>query len=444
MTAEIALLNKLAVTLAADSAVTIGSGASTKVYNSADKIFEGTNLDPIGIMVYNSPELSGIPVESIIKMHRDRECKDHFSTVFDFADAFLDYLKNMPAPEVTVSSNIDDLSLNKCLAMRDVIKDATDTIFKDVGSGKRIVKPDRLLQEIESDQIMFMQSELQTLQEMPDCEWAVGLTVEEVLRNHKDTFDKLIDSVLEDVITFPSVREEMANVLAFSIIKEFDKSTLTGLVFAGFGKDEIFPSLVSYEVYGSVAGRLKHTRTQRFDVDRKLYPDAAIYPFAQQDMVDRFVYGLDFQFLDLCDRFLAGSLTELKVRLTELLGEGDIAVRDAIPEALDAILSEFNDNIVPGHLRRSREQLSDMVRSMPKQELAALSESLVHITSLKRKFSAGAESVGGPIDVAMITRAEGFVWVRRKHYFDAALNPRFFFRRYGGIGAGQGPRDADR
>jgi hypothetical protein len=73
LTAEIALLNKLAVTLAADSAVTIPSADGTKVYNSADKIFEATNHDPIGIMVYNSPEINGIPIESIVKMYLDRE-----------------------------------------------------------------------------------------------------------------------------------------------------------------------------------------------------------------------------------------------------------------------------------------------------------------------------------------------------------------------------------
>ena len=78
MTAEIALINKLAVTLAADSAVTIASSDGSKVYNSADKIFEATNFDPIGVMVYNNPELSGIPVETIIKMYRDTHCVTNF------------------------------------------------------------------------------------------------------------------------------------------------------------------------------------------------------------------------------------------------------------------------------------------------------------------------------------------------------------------------------
>jgi hypothetical protein len=68
---------------------------------------------------------------------------------------------------------------------------------------------------------------------------------------------------------------------------------------------------------------------------------------------------------------------------------------------------------------------------MPKQELASLAEELINLTSVKRKFSSGAESVGGPIDVALISRIDGFVWVGRKHYFEPSLNPRYFHRKFG-------------
>jgi hypothetical protein len=32
------------------------------------------------------------------------------------------------------------------------------------------------------------------------------------------------------------------------------------------------------------------------------------------------------------------------------------------------------------------------------------------------------ETVGGPIDVAIITKGDGFVWVKRKPKFDLQLN----------------------
>ena len=33
--------------------------------------------------------------------------------------------------------------------------------------------------------------------------------------------------------------------------------------------------------------------------------------------------------------------------------------------------------------------------------------------------------VGGPIDVAVISKGDGFVWIKRKHYFKAELNLHF-------------------
>ena len=61
MTAEIALMNKSAIALAADSAVTIEGAGSNKVFNTANKLFTLSKHHPIGIMYYNSTEFGGVP-----------------------------------------------------------------------------------------------------------------------------------------------------------------------------------------------------------------------------------------------------------------------------------------------------------------------------------------------------------------------------------------------
>lgn len=66
------------------------------------------------------------------------------------------------------------------------------------------------------------------------------------------------------------------------------------------------------------------------------------------------------------------------------------------------------------------------MKILPKDELAAMAESLVNLTSFRRKLSMGAETVGGPIDVAIISKGDGFIWVKRKHYFSPELNQHFF------------------
>jgi hypothetical protein len=57
MTAEVAILNKSGIALAADSAVTLGVG---KTYNTADKLFALSKYHPVGIMIYSSASLMGI------------------------------------------------------------------------------------------------------------------------------------------------------------------------------------------------------------------------------------------------------------------------------------------------------------------------------------------------------------------------------------------------
>src|SRR5262245_41501961 len=70
MTAEVAILNANAVALAADSVVTITSGDNQKTYNSVNKLFALSKRCPVGIMVYGSGALMGIPWEVIIKRYR--------------------------------------------------------------------------------------------------------------------------------------------------------------------------------------------------------------------------------------------------------------------------------------------------------------------------------------------------------------------------------------
>lgn len=74
------------------------------------------------------------------------------------------------------------------------------------------------------------------------------------------------------------------------------------------------------------------------------------------------------------------------------------------------------------------EKLVNTVSYLSKEDLADMAESLVRMTYLKRRITSEEESVGGAVDVAVITKGDGFVWLKRKHYFDAKLNPHYFER----------------
>jgi hypothetical protein len=60
---------------------------------------------------------------------------------------------------------------------------------------------------------------------------------------------------------------------------------------------------------------------------------------------------------------------------------------------------------------------------MPIQDAIDLAEFLVDVTIKFTRFSPGLNVIGGPIEVAAITKHEGFKWVHRKFYYTSTLNP---------------------
>jgi hypothetical protein len=61
--------------------------------------------------------------------------------------------------------------------------------------------------------------------------------------------------------------------------------------------------------------------------------------------------------------------------------------------------------------------------AMPIQDAIDLARFLAETAARFSHFSMNAATIGGPIEIATITKHEGFKWVSRKHYFSDDLNP---------------------
>lgn len=85
----------------------------------------------------------------------------------------------------------------------------------------------------------------------------------------------------------------------------------------------------------------------------------------------------------------------------------------------------IKDELIEKTIEKSREDLiTNMVMpAMPIQDAIDLAEFLVETTAQFSRFIPGAPTVGGPVEIAAITKHEEFKWVKRKHYFDASVNP---------------------
>ena len=71
---------------------------------------------------------------------------------------------------------------------------------------------------------------------------------------------------------------------------------------------------------------------------------------------------------------------------------------------------------------RKKLQLPLGVPAMPIKDAIDLVKFLADISVNSSRFVPGPQVIGGPIDIAVITKHEGFKWIQRKHYYDKDLN----------------------
>ena len=91
---------------------------------------------------------------------------------------------------------------------------------------------------------------------------------------------------------FPFYKEDnlaaLITLAKAAILSDRISNSRTGIVVSGFGSSERFPTLISYEVEGVICKRLKLKNTAKCDIDRD-GEQAFIQPFAQKEMVERFL-----------------------------------------------------------------------------------------------------------------------------------------------------------
>jgi hypothetical protein len=65
-------MNREAIAIAADSAVTFRSTHGQKIFTSANKIFTLSKFQPVGVMIFGTALFMNVPWETIIKSYRTR------------------------------------------------------------------------------------------------------------------------------------------------------------------------------------------------------------------------------------------------------------------------------------------------------------------------------------------------------------------------------------
>ena len=225
-----------------------------------------------------------------------------------------------------------------------------------------------------------------------------------------------------DYSGFPNLPDYIKDFMAFvnsDVIKphvkekniSFDNSHKTYLVFAGYGETEPYPSICKCVVTGIKEGKIQYDKGISIISDNQ---ESKIFAEGQPDIIEAITYGVQTKRIDdICNRL--SKLIKKLVKLQNQYQNTPNLHLDAIDDGtIRQEVKEVIDNSKELHFK----QLKDLVKGYNLQEMACLAENLIKATELHRKITFQQESVGGLIDLAVITREDGFQWLNRKSWYE--------------------------
>jgi len=431
MTAIVGVLNSQGIAIAADSAVTVSGNNVKKVYNRSNKIFTLSKFHPVGIAIYNSADYMGMPLETLIKMYRKKLNDTSFNTVEEYKNDFIDFLKSQLgniSPEfkknaffgfcseahwTIINSTIQ--SLEKREGELDELEDDEAFAIYHQVIGEELAKYSATL-------AAYNQATYIPMDYVAYCHY-----YESELLSIVNFIEEEIDKEFKDFTLLDEHKESIREML-FSLINiEYIFEKHCGLVFMGFGETKMYPSSHLVLAGALIGDNIRIAIGNPVSINPGVAnANANIIPYAQADVTTTVLTGVDPNYKNEVKQAVKSSFGAATTQIAGLLN--DPALSKHIEDALTTVSDELIDRLEAYQWERITGPLLEILAHMGKEDMSELAESLVNITSLKRKFTSSDsadESVGGPVDVAIITKGDGFIWMKRKHYFDIENNQAF-------------------
>lgn len=414
MTAEAAVMNKKAVVLAADSAATTKSneGGSDEIYNSVNKLFQLS--DEMGIMVYGNANFLGIPWETIIKLFKkDLEKNDRkFETTRECGDYFIEFIRENRSK--FFSEN--DVKKHVAKKIHSFFKIIENNIKKDIYEYLNNRSEDKIKKKgLEMIAGREINNAFEMLKSQDKIE-GVDFSPQEFNRQYGDIIKNVREKTFEEVTISKTAQETLLKTARLFFERWFFKNS--GIVISGFGGKEIVPSLVKFSIESFICNNLKY----RCETECNLREDglsASLFPFAQTDVSQGFINGIHPDFETFTQAYLNESLENQHQEVIDFLHQEDVNNIDKLEQKLRDQKEKLKEKYKKEFKSYQHENYIDPVLEgvsiLPKRELADMAKSFVSLASFKKKISAGeSETVGGPIDVAIISKGDGFSWIEKK------------------------------
>ena len=420
MTSQVVLVNSSGVAIASDTAVTSGN----RVQNGVEKIFPLSAPHKIAIVITNCASFMSVPWDSILTR---------------WSEGLTEPLETVPAYWFNLRSWLERNfgSTNSPTKTEDYL------ILKAIRQAEGYVFQNHVVPFLEkhiNDQLNA--DEWQSIEQgnpNPELVERIGSLI------HDEAWQKLIENIESDYIQVWSgynadaddLHLHLTNVLDSYLNRTFDntdsnfesaflsrlpnssklascvyQATLTWLsvvdqdlqselCFAGYGKDDLLPTVFTSSTYAIYGGKLQQSN---FSLRPKIH--GAEYLFlGQNDALENLMRGYDKTLMEVVieqDRKFKEiqDMVALNPNSTKLSRQVEVAADNS--ELFDKIEGRDLD----GPLFR-------LIESSPLTNLANFAGSLVSIQAAFASITQNPPTVGGSIDVATVSLRSGFTWIRR-------------------------------
>ena len=408
MSVGVCIINRNGIALAADSA---GTYTGNKIfYNSMNKVFSLSRKYVYGAITYGATTIYNVSIDQVLK---------EFRTYLDSREHISDFFEILPLFEAFINQNssyykFDLAEANHCNGLiKDLVVDwgnKIKTVATEVDAENKISE---ILNQLET----VMRGSLKI--DNYDVSAYIKTT-------YNDYFNMLIGMIVPELNNFPTQKECFWDYICnyFNLSLTNETNNYMGLFFAGYGHCDAFPKFTHIELYRVVGGKIKYRLVENYEESNN---HAQIVPLAQPDVILTFCKGISNRFINYIPQKVESIINS---KIDALPDTFTIDQKNALKTSLSSSKAEIasainttiqNDNVKP---------ILDSVQLIPLPEMGFLAESLVNITSLKRTFAidGNQQTVGGPTDVAVMSKGDGFVWIKRKHYFDKQMNPDYIMK----------------
>lgn len=400
MTSQVAVFNLECVAVASDSVRTAVNGSAERTMPSAEKILDLGDGHRVVVMGSGSAAFMGIPLSVLLGEWIAGLTAPQASLALYAAD-FIAWLgQRTDLFDARVQDAHFGWQLRGYYGMvrgqvLDALHDAdlTDAAWDDL-SVQAIV--DRTVGEA-----------VDALSARGDLPVANARSDANYIDAHRELIEYALLDTTEDMpLTVASRWRLLHELPALVLGKDEPWSRDAVLAFIGYGTDDLFPGHQVITVHGMVNDQVRYDWWEPAAVTPGR--PALVTPFGQDEAIGTFLRAYNAEFLALAHRRIDHLLE--KVDLSGVLLEEDGGAEEVARVTHEGLDEDFERLSRRGFI----DPMLDTVETLPPADLARMAEALVGVQALRAASTRRQPSVGGPIDVVVITRRHGVQWVRRK------------------------------